>query len=44
MGQESHILGQEVMLGREAHNGLEASTVVWETTLGAHPWEQPLWS
>lgn len=32
---ESHILGQEVMLGREAHNGLEASTVVWGLTHGS---------
>lgn len=44
MGTEPHILGQEVMLGREAHNGWKASTVVWETTQGARPWEQPLWS
>ena len=43
MVTESHILGQEVMLGREAHSGWEASTGVWETTLGARPGEQPLW-
>lgn len=49
MVTESHILGQEVMLGREAHSGWEASTVVWETTLGGDhpggsPREQPLWA
>ena len=41
---EPRTLGQEVTPGREAHSGWKASTVVWETTLGARPWEQPLWS
>lgn len=41
---ESYILEQEVTLGREPNNGRGGSTVVWGTTLGAWPWEQPPWS